>query len=79
MIYPAFSVAVPQPDVLAVPLAYGVPRGDRELADFLNTWIDLKSKDQTIRALYDYAILGRSNMDRSPRWSVIRNVLHLVK
>ena len=29
LIYPAFSVAVPQPDVLAVPLAYGVPRGER--------------------------------------------------
>jgi Na+/H+-dicarboxylate symporter/ABC-type amino acid transport substrate-binding protein len=77
LMYPAFSIAVPQPDVLAVPLAYGVPRGDRELADFLNTWIDLKSKDQTIRALYDYWILGRSSVERPPRWSVMRNVLHL--
>jgi ABC-type amino acid transport substrate-binding protein len=79
LMYPAFSVVVPQPDVLAVPLAYGVPRGDRELADFVSTWIDLKSKDQTIRALYDYWILGRSSVERSPRWSVIRNVLHLVR
>jgi Na+/H+-dicarboxylate symporter/ABC-type amino acid transport substrate-binding protein len=77
LMYPAFSIAVPQPDVLAVPLAYGVPRGDRELADFVNTWIDLKSKDQTIRALYDYWILGRSSVERPPRWSVMRDVLHL--
>jgi Na+/H+-dicarboxylate symporter/ABC-type amino acid transport substrate-binding protein len=79
LMYPAFSIAVPQPDVLAVPLAYGVPRGDRELADFVNTWLDLKSKDQTIRALYDYWILGRPSVERSPRWSIIRNVLHLVR
>jgi ABC-type amino acid transport substrate-binding protein len=79
LMYPAFSIAVPQPDVLAVPLAYGVPRGDRELADFVNTWIDLKTKDQTIRTLYDYWILGRSGVERSPRWSIIRNVLHLVR
>jgi Na+/H+-dicarboxylate symporter len=79
LLYPAFSVAVPQPDVLAVPLAYGMPRGDRELADLVDTWIDLKTKDQTIRTLYDYWILGRTGVERAPRWSIIRNVLHLVK
>ena len=78
LIYPAFSVAVPQPDILAVPLAYGIARGDRDLADFINTWIDLKKKDQTIETLYDYWILGRRAHAVEPRWSVIRNVLHLV-
>jgi hypothetical protein len=60
-------------------LAYGLARGDRELADCVNAWIDLKTKDQTIRTLYDYWILGRTGVERSPRWSVIRNVLHLVR
>jgi ABC-type amino acid transport substrate-binding protein len=78
LMYPAYTVAVPQPDVLAVPLAYGMARGDRELADFVNTWIDLKMKDRTIAALYDHWILGRSESTREPRWSVIRNVLHLM-
>jgi ABC-type amino acid transport substrate-binding protein len=79
LIYPAYSVVVPRPDVLAVPLGYGIARGDREFADFVNTWIDLKSKDQTIKALYDYWILGQTGVQGSPRWSVIRNVLHLVR
>ena len=79
LLYPAFSVVVPQPDVLAVPLAYGMPRGERDLADFVNTWIELKTKDQTIRILYDYWILGQTGVERAPRWSVIRDVLHLVK
>ena len=78
MLYPAYTVAIPQPDILALPLAYGIARGERDLADFVNTWINLKKKDQTIQALYDYWILGRSAKAREPRWSVIRNVLHLV-
>ena len=77
LIYPAYTVAVPQPDVLAVPLAYGVARGDRELADFINKWIDLKREDRTISRLYDYWILGRNTTDKVPRWSVIRDVLHM--
>src|SRR5262249_561728 len=78
LIYPAYTVAIPHPDVLKVPLAYLTARGDRELADFVNTWIDLKKKDQTIAALYDYWILGRNAVEQEPRWSVIRNVLHYV-
>lgn len=79
LMYPAYSVTVPQPDVLAVPLGYGTARGDRELADYVNTWIDLKLKDQTIRTLYDYWILGRTGTDATPRWSIVRNVLHWVR
>ena len=30
LLYPAYTVAIPQPDILAVPLAYGIARGDRE-------------------------------------------------
>ena len=77
LVYPAYTVAVPQPDVLAVPLAYSMDRGDRELVDFVNTWIDLKKRDRTIAALYDYWILGLNPAEKEPRWSVIRNVLHL--
>jgi ABC-type amino acid transport substrate-binding protein len=79
LIYPAYTVAVPQPDVLAVPLGYATARGDRELADFVNTWIELKQKDRTIAALYDYWILGKNGKEQAPRWSVLRDVLHIVK
>jgi ABC-type amino acid transport substrate-binding protein len=77
LIYPAYTVAVPQPDVLSVPLAYAVGRGDRELAEFVNTWIELKKKDRTIAGLYEYWVLGRNAVQHEPRWSVMRNILHL--
>jgi hypothetical protein len=44
----------------------------------LNTWIDLKTKDGTINELFVHWILGQNAVRRQPRWSVIRNVLHLV-
>ena len=39
---------------------YPLPRGDRELADFINVWIVLKQRDRTIDTLYDYWIREKS-------------------
>lgn len=78
LLYPGYSVVVPYPDILAVPMAYPVALGDRELVDFLNGWIELKRKDRTIENLYNHWILGQGADKEEPRWSVIRNVLHWV-
>jgi ABC-type amino acid transport substrate-binding protein len=78
LLYPAYTVAIPQPDVRAIPLAYPMAHGDPDLVNFINTWIELKKRDRTIAALYDYWILGQNAAPQPPRWSVIRNVLHWV-
>ena len=65
LIYPTYTVAIPEPDILRVPMAYAVRRGDRELVDFLDVWIELKRKDRRIADLYDYWISGRG-AERSP-------------
>jgi ABC-type amino acid transport substrate-binding protein len=78
LLYPAYSVVVPQPDVFVIPLAYPMARGDPELVNFINTWIALKKRDRTIAALYDHWILGKNAVPQPRRWSVIRNVLHWV-
>jgi len=75
LIYPQFTVAVPQPDVLAVPVGYAVARGDREMADFVSAWVLLKQKDRTIDGLFDYWIQGKEPPGRKRRWSVLRDVL----
>jgi hypothetical protein len=49
------------------------------MADFLNHWIDLKKKDNTIKKTYNYWILGQGVAIKEPRWSIIRNVLHWVE
>jgi ABC-type amino acid transport substrate-binding protein len=76
LIYPRFSMVVPGPTPIRMPLAYPIARHDRDFANFVDTWIMLKQKDGTIDALYDYWILGRSAARPSRRWSVIKDVLH---
>jgi Na+/H+-dicarboxylate symporter/ABC-type amino acid transport substrate-binding protein len=78
LVYPKFSVAVPEPEVVQVPMAYAVPRGEREMVEFLDSWIELKKKDGTVRQLFEHWILGQGAVDSAPRWSVIRDVLHWV-
>jgi Na+/H+-dicarboxylate symporter/ABC-type amino acid transport substrate-binding protein len=75
LIHPEFSVAVPQPDVLAAPVAIGMARDAEKLSDFVNAWLGLKREDGTIDQLYEHWILGGGAAPRQPRWSVIRDVL----
>jgi Na+/H+-dicarboxylate symporter len=79
LMHPQYSVVVPTPDLIRVPLAYPIGRRDEPFASFVNTWIALKRKDGTIDAAYKHWILGRDAAARQPRWSIIRNVLHWVE
>ena len=79
LIYPAYSVAIPHPDVLAAPMAYAVPSDAGDLPALLNSWISLKRDDKTIERLYRHWILGAGAKKQKPRWSVIRDVLHWVE
>jgi ABC-type amino acid transport substrate-binding protein len=74
--YPAYSVVVPGPDPIRLPLAYPISKRDERLASFVSTWIGLKRKDGTLDAAYRYWILGHDATPRRPRWSIVRDVLH---
>jgi ABC-type amino acid transport substrate-binding protein len=75
LIYPAYTVVVPEPGQMKVPLAYPIGRQDRHFQEFMNTWIELKKKDGTLDGLFRYWILGQQRGARPPRWSIIRDVL----
>jgi ABC-type amino acid transport substrate-binding protein len=74
LVYPDFSVVIPQPDVVAVPLAYALPRQAGDLGDYVDTWVDLKRKTGFVDHAYRYWILGKGAERRQPRWSVMRDV-----
>jgi Na+/H+-dicarboxylate symporter/ABC-type amino acid transport substrate-binding protein len=74
LLYPRFSVSVPQPQVLTIPLAYPVSDRDQAFVTFLDRWLELKKRDGTIEELYNYWILGKNPQRRQPRWSIMRNV-----
>ena len=73
-----YTVVVPQPSTVRLPLAYALARHDQAFASFIDSWVELKEKDGTIPSLYDYWILGRDAERATRRWSIIRNVLHWV-
>ena len=78
VVYPQYSVVVPHPTPVVIPLAYPMPHDERELVDFVNAWIELEKKEKGIEALFKYWILGQGAKKKEPRWSVIRNVLNLI-
>jgi Na+/H+-dicarboxylate symporter/ABC-type amino acid transport substrate-binding protein len=75
LLHPEYSVAVPKPRPLKVPLAYVIAGRDAAMVAMVNTWIELKRADGTIDELFSYWILGQSNTARTPRWSIIHDVL----
>ena len=79
LLFPEYTVVVPQPDVVRIPVAYAMPRGDHELVNFVSSWVELKKSDGTIESLYDHWILGKTAVRKQPRWSVIRDLLHWVE
>ena len=76
--YPKYTV-VRDPRGVGYPASYAVPKGDAEMIEFVNNWIELKRMEGTIQRLYDYWMLGGAAQPREPRWSVIRDVLGWVK
>ncbi|MCG6938968.1 MAG: cation:dicarboxylase symporter family transporter [Gammaproteobacteria bacterium] len=78
LIYPAYTVVVPQPDPVAIPAVYPMARKDQYLVDFINASLELKKRDGTVDAVFEYWILGKGATGKTQRWSIIRNVLHWV-
>jgi Na+/H+-dicarboxylate symporter/ABC-type amino acid transport substrate-binding protein len=75
LLHPEFSVVVPKPQPLKVPLAYVIAGRDEALATVVNTWIDLKRKDGTIDELFAHWIQGRDATIHKRRWSILDDVL----
>jgi Na+/H+-dicarboxylate symporter/ABC-type amino acid transport substrate-binding protein len=73
--YPRYTVARVDRGAIRLPAGYPVPKGDIEMLEFVSNWVYLKKKDGTIDALYEYWMLGGAAKARTPRWSVIRDVL----
>jgi Na+/H+-dicarboxylate symporter len=76
LFHPEYSVVVPKPQPMKVPLAYVIAGRDEPLATVIDTWIDLKKKDGTIDELFAHWIQGRNAVPHVRRWSVMDDVLH---
>jgi len=78
LVYPKYTVAVPLPNPVKIPMSYVLPKKAEDLINFVNIWIELKKKDGTIDDVFNHWILGKAAERKDPRWSVIRDVLHWI-
>ena len=75
ILYPAYSVVVPQPGAIATPVGVGMRRGDAELAGVVNDWLVIQRSAGVLGQVRDYWVLGHGAQKRSPRWSIRHDVL----
>jgi ABC-type amino acid transport substrate-binding protein len=57
-------------------LSYLMPPHSDEMVHFVNYWLDLRKADGMRAREFDYWILGQPRTQATPRWSVVRDVLH---
>ena len=79
LLYPSFNLVVPKP-AIRFPVSYAVARGNDDLLIAFNTWLLAKQSEGAVDNLYRHWMLGgAAELERAPRWSVIRNVLGWVE
>ena len=75
LIYPKYSVVVPEDLRLTTPIGFVLPEGQPEYVSNINDWIDLRIRNNTVDQIYQHWILGKSQQDKKPRWSIKNDVL----
>ncbi len=79
LIYPHYSMVVPLPRTVMIPLAYPLPYGEPEWQDYVDLWVSLQRKNGTLGLLVEHWIEGGGARREQPRWSIIRDVLEWVE
>jgi len=78
LIYPHYSIVMPQQMRVKVAMGYPSPRGDAEWSGFISTWVEMNTKNGVVDKLFQHWIGGGGAKPKEPRWSVIRDVLHWI-
>ena len=75
LLHPHFTVVVPRPSSVQVPMGYMVHPDDDDLLTFIESWLVVHRARGTIDHAYDFWILGQGAAPPIRRWSVIHDVL----
>jgi Na+/H+-dicarboxylate symporter len=75
LLHPRFTVVVPQPNPVKLPIAFGVGLHADDLVDAVNEWVTFATTEGAVERAYDYWVLGQGARDTRPRWSILRDVL----
>jgi Na+/H+-dicarboxylate symporter/ABC-type amino acid transport substrate-binding protein len=75
LVYPEWTVVVPEGMNYKSPMAFALPRKQIEWHSFINTWLDVNIKAGIGERAFKYWILGEPLTSKKKRWSVVRDVL----
>ena len=79
LMHPHYEVVVPEFPQPPLYLAYPAPKGEVQWILLLDNWLTMEKESGSQQAEYDYWITGKTAVEKKPRWSVVRDVLHWVK
>jgi Na+/H+-dicarboxylate symporter/ABC-type amino acid transport substrate-binding protein len=74
-VYPEFTAVRPVELTTATALVYAMPRGEVDLKNVVDLWVETRRASGDADEAYDYWIRGKALTPRSSKWSVIHNVL----
>jgi Na+/H+-dicarboxylate symporter/ABC-type amino acid transport substrate-binding protein len=75
LLHPRLSPALPRPRIGRLSLAYAVPRGEPDLLNVVDAFIDAQRASGRLETARAYWIHGEATRLRGPRWTVARDVL----
>jgi Na+/H+-dicarboxylate symporter len=75
LLHPELTVVVPQPDPVKIPTGFGLPLDARDLADAVDEWVVFATSEGLVQRAHEYWVLGKGAEEKSPRWSILRDVL----
>ncbi len=59
-------------------LGYPIPATSVNLDSFLNNWLKIKEESGFKQEMLNYWIIGQVPEKKTPRWSILRDLLHFI-
>ncbi len=75
LLHPRYSLVVPHPDPVKMPIGFAAAYGADDLIAAVDEWIVYADSDGSLRRAYAYWILGQGATSPGRRWSVWHDVL----
>ena len=75
LLFPQYTVVLPEPNPMALPIAFGAALHADDLAGAVNTWIVFARSEGSIQSAYEYWVLGKGAEPHRRRWSFMHDVL----
>ncbi len=75
LLYPNYTVVVPQPNMVRLPVGIATRQADWELSLFIDQWLVIEQSRGALERAYSYWVLGQGVEKKQARWSIKRDVL----